>query len=259
VAILEVNRLTKIFGGLTAVNDCSFIVEENAVVSLIGPNGAGKTTVFNIISGLFQPTSGSVIFNGTPLNGLEPHEIAKLGIGRAFQNTQLFNEVTVLDNLRIGRHCLTSAGVFGSLFRSRYQRSEENAIRRKAEECLDFMGMGRHADTLSMNLSYGDQKRVEIARALMMEPRLLLLDEPNSGMNTQETAELIELVRKINQQLGVTIVVISHHMTFVQTISSNVIVLNFGSIITGGKPHEVVADERVIEAYLGRVNKECLS
>jgi len=251
--ILEVAKVSKIFGGLTAVFDCSFAVKRNAIVSLIGPNGAGKTTTFNMISGLIPPTSGSILFAGTPLDSLKTHQIAKLGIGRSFQNIQLFNESTVLDNLRIGRHCLSRAGIFPSLLRIKSQRIEENEILEKANEFMEFAGLEKYVNTVAMNLPYGDQKRVEIARALMMEPKLLLLDEPNSGMNTQETMELIELIKRINNDLNVTILLISHHMKFVQSISDYIVVLNFGKIIAQGKPQEVIKEDQVIQAYLGRV------
>lgn len=251
MALLEISGLTKKFGGLVAVEDCSFILEENLVISIIGPNGAGKTTIFNMISGLIAPTSGSVTFMGNSLTNLETHEITSLGIGRSFQNIHLFKEVTVLENVKIGRHCRSRAGILSSLFRVRSQRKEERDILQKSKEALEFVGLDKYRNDLAMNLSYGDQKRLEIARALVTEPKLLMLDEPNSGMNTQETMELVELVRRI-KSLGITILLISHHMKFVQNISDHVIVLNYGKIIAKGSPSEIVQNEQVIEAYLGK-------
>lgn len=253
MTLLEVNGLTKRFGGLVAVNNCSFTVEENLAISIIGPNGAGKTTIFNMISGLIAPTSGAITFMGTSLDGLETYEVTRLGIGRTFQNIYLFKEVTVLENVKIGRHCRSRAGIVSSLFRVKSQRREEKEILQQSEKCLEFVGLGKYRNELAMNLSYGDQKRLEIARALVTEPKIVMLDEPNAGMNTQETLELLELVRRI-KSLGMTVLLISHHMNFVHSISDHVIVLNYGEIIAEGSPEEVVRNERVIEAYLGKAS-----
>jgi branched-chain amino acid transport system ATP-binding protein len=252
MGILEIKELSKDFGGLQAVRQCSFTVGEGQIVSLIGPNGAGKTTVFNLISGIITPTAGDISFDGSSLVGLKTHEIAERGIGRSFQNIQLFNELSVLDNVKIGGHRLGKAGTFSSLFRTRSQRSEERETSERAMAFLTFAGVERHQETAATNLAYGDRKRVEIARALMMEPKLLMLDEPNSGMNTQETLTLIDLVRRINQEMKVAILVISHHMEFVHSLSDWVVVLNFGQVIASGKASEVVNEGEVIEAYLGR-------
>jgi branched-chain amino acid transport system ATP-binding protein len=252
MGILEIKELSKDFGGLQAVHKCSFVVREGQIVSLIGPNGAGKTTVFNLISGIITPTAGVISFNGSSLVGLRTYEVAERGIGRSFQNIQLFNELSVLDNVKIGRHRLGKAGTLSSLFRTRSQRGEEKETLNRARAFLTFTGLERYEKALATNLAYGDRKRVEIARALMMEPKLLMLDEPNSGMNTQESLALVNLVRRINQELKVSILVISHHMEFVRSLSDWVVVLNFGQVISSGKPEEVVNDEEVIEAYLGR-------
>jgi branched-chain amino acid transport system ATP-binding protein len=252
MGILEIKELSKDFGGLQAVRKCSFTVGEGQIVSLIGPNGAGKTTVFNLISGIITPTAGDISFDGSSLVGLRTHKIADRGIGRSFQNIELFNELSVLDNVKIGAHRLGKAGTFSSLFRTRSQRREERETSERAMKFLTFAGVERHTGTAAANLSYGDRKRVEIARALMMEPKLLMLDEPNSGMNTQETLEFIDLVRRINQEMKIAILVISHHMEFVSSLSDWVVVLNFGQVISSGKPEKVVNDEEVIEAYLGR-------
>lgn len=255
MGILEIKELSKDFGGLKAVQQCSFTVGEGQIVSLIGPNGAGKTTVFNLISGMITPTSGDISFDGSSLVGLKTHEIAERGIGRSFQNIELFNELSVLDNVKIGGHRLGKAGTFSSLFRTRSQRSEERETSERAMEFLTFAGVERHTETTAANLAYGDRKRVEIARALMMEPKLLMLDEPNSGMNTQETLTLIDLVRRINQEMKITILVISHHMEFVRCLSDHVVVLSFGQVISCGSAECCVNDEQVIEAYLGRRTK----
>jgi len=255
MGILEIKELSKNFGGLQAVRECSFTVGEGQIVSLIGPNGAGKTTVFNLISGIITPTAGEISFDGSSLVGLRTYEVAERGIGRSFQNIQLFNELSVLDNVKIGAHRLGKAGTFSSLFRTRSQRSEERETSERARAFLTFTGLEKHEEATAMNLAYGDRKRVEIARALMMEPKLLMLDEPNSGMNTQETLALINLVRRINQELKVMILVISHHMEFVRSLSDRVVVLNFGQVISSGSPEGLVNDEQVIEAYLGRRSK----
>lgn len=249
--ILKVEKLIKRFGGLLAVDNCTFFVEAGSICSIIGPNGAGKTTIFNLISGITHKTSGTILFNNTSLDGLKTHEITKLGIGRAFQNIHLFKELTVLENSKIGQHCRTKAGILVSLLRFKSQRHEEQNILDKTIKFLQFVGLGRYRDELAMNLPYGDQKRLEIARALTTEPKLLMLDEPNSGMSTHETFQLVELLRKIGD-LGITILLISHHMKFVQDISDHVIVLNYGKIIAEGKPAEVIKRKEVIEAYLGK-------
>ena len=251
MGILQVERLTKKFGGLLAVDNCTFDVEAGTICSIIGPNGAGKTTIFNLISGITRKTSGSVLFNNTSLDDLETHEITKCGIGRTFQNIRLFKEVTVLENCKIGQHSRTKAGLFASLLRSKSQRHEEQDILDETIKFLQFVGLDRFRDELAMNLSYGDQRRLEIARALATKPQLLMLDEPNSGMNTHETFQLVELLRKI-RELGMTILLISHQMKFVQDISDYIIVLNYGKVIAEGNPTEVIKREEVIEAYLGK-------
>lgn len=250
--ILEISNLTKSFGGVRAVDDCSFCIKEKSIVAIIGPNGAGKTTIFDLISGLISAESGSIRFDRRhALDGMKPHEIARIGIGRTFQNIRLFKELSVLENVKIGQHCRTKAGIMGSLLRVRSQRVEEEKIRANAVKYLSLVGLEKFRGQPAMSLSYGDQRRLEIARALTTEPRLLLLDEPNSGMNTSETLELVQLVRRI-REFGITVLLISHHMRFVQHISDHVIVLNYGQIIAEGKPQEAVADPAVIEAYIGK-------
>lgn len=253
MSLLSIRGVTKKFGGLRALHNCSFSTEGSSIVSLIGPNGAGKTTVFNLISGITPVTSGSISFKGRELVGLKSFEIAELGIGRTFQNTHLFNEASVLDNVRIGSHCRTEAGLLDCLFRTARYKREERYVKEKAEEFLELIGLFPRRNYLAGALSYGDQKRVEIARALMIEPSLLLLDEPNSGMNDYETSGLVELFSRIKES-GITLFIISHHMKFVQEISDQVIVLNYGKVIANGTPESIVSDERVIESYLGAVH-----
>ena len=253
MSLLSIRGVTKKFGGLRALHNCSFSTESSSIVSLIGPNGAGKTTVFNLISGITPVTSGSISFKGRELVDLKSFEIAELGIGRTFQNTHLFNEASVLDNVRIGSHCRTEAGLLDCLFRTARYKREERYVKEKAEEFLELIGLFPRRNYLAGALSYGDQKRVEIARALMIEPSLLLLDEPNSGMNDYETSGLVELFSRIKES-GITLFIISHHMKFVQEISDQVIVLNYGKVIANGTPESIVSDERVIESYLGAVH-----
>jgi branched-chain amino acid transport system ATP-binding protein len=253
VSLLEVQNLTKRFGGLLAIDSCDFEFELGTVVSLIGPNGAGKTTLFNLISGITKITSGEILFREQRIDGLKTHEIALMGIGRTFQNTRLFSEVTVLENVAIGGHSHGHCGILKSLFRVNEQRKEEQGILAKAKEKLNFVNLYHRRNDFGGNLAYGDQKRLEIARALMVEPSLLMLDEPNSGMNDQETTDLVDLIRRIRQK-DITIVIVSHHMRFVKDISDRIIVLNHGKIIAEGKPEQVMRNENVIESYLGKAS-----
>ncbi len=249
-SILETTKLTKHFGGVTAVSNIDISVQEGQIASLIGPNGAGKTTLFNCVTGLERPSEGSVKFQDRDIVALRPDQIAEIGMARTFQNIRLFSQLTVLDNVKIGRHCRSKSRLWNSVSRNQKQRQEESQITSHAFQQLSFVGLEGFRDQLAGNLSYGDQRRVEIARALAMGPKLLLLDEPAAGMNPQETQQLIELIHAIREQ-GITILLIEHDMKMVMQISDWVTVIAQGEKISAGEPEAVQNDERVIKAYLG--------
>jgi branched-chain amino acid transport system ATP-binding protein len=248
-AILVAENVTMRFGGLTAVDSVNFRVERGEIMGLIGPNGAGKTTFFNCLTGLYLPTTGRVVFDGSVLPP-KPGKVVKAGVARTFQNIRLFGNMTALENVMVGRYCRTTTGPFTAIIRGPKFRRDEAAVRARSQELLDFVGLGTTTDSLARNLPYGDQRRLEIARALATDPKLILLDEPTAGMNPQETRQAEELIFRI-RDLGLAVVVIEHDMRFIFNLCDRVLCLVQGKALIEGTPHEVQSDPRVIEAYIG--------
>ncbi len=254
--VLETKRLTKIFGGLTAVNHVDLRVHKGEILSLIGPNGAGKTTVFNVVSGIYKPEVGNVFFNGRDITGHKPHQIVSYGVARTFQNIRLFPDMTCLENIMAGQHCRGKAGLFSSIFRTSGQRREETRIQEVAASRLHQVKLWKFHDDLAKNIAYGSQRMLEIARALASDPDLLVLDEPSSGLNPRETENLMEFLTGLIETDDVTILLIEHDMNVVMGISDWVVVMDEGRKIAEGRPEEIYTNQRVIEAYLGKDDEE---
>ncbi len=249
--VLEVRGLTQRFGGLTAVNDFNVKLMPGELSGLIGPNGAGKTTVFNLVSGFYQPTEGQILVDGNPTAGLKPHKVTALGVTRTFQNIRLWNDMTVLDNIRVAQHYQLGYGFFHAIARSKHYRAREEQVAKEAEELLDVFDLKRHAEELPKNLPYGTQRKLEIARALSSHPKLLLLDEPAAGLNSADAKELIRLIRWIHDTFDVTIWMIEHHMDVMMELATQIKVIDFGETIAEGNPETVRNHPAVITAYLG--------
>jgi branched-chain amino acid transport system ATP-binding protein len=255
VTLLEVDGVSKRFGGLHAVKDVSFRVEKGTVKALIGPNGAGKTTLFNLLSGVLAPDAGTVRLRGEEIQGRPPHRIAALGLSRTFQQIRLFGHMTALENVMVGRYCRTTSMALTSILRGPKFKREEAATRERAQELLEYVGLAKSAELLARNMPYGDQRRLEIARALATDPQILLLDEPTAGMNPKETEETMHLIFKIRNS-GLAVVVIEHDMRFIFNLCDRVLCLVRGQLLVEGTPGEVQSDHRVIEAYIGGDDEE---
>ncbi|MBI4940227.1 MAG: ABC transporter ATP-binding protein [Actinobacteria bacterium] len=253
---MRADNITIKFGGLVAVDDVSFVIPENGIVSLIGPNGAGKTTFFNVLTGLYKATSGRVSLGSTDVSGLAPHTIAHMGLARTFQNIRLFNLMTAEENVMVAMHSHMKSGIVSTILRTPAQRREEAQARDTARELLDFVGIGKTAEEYARNLSYGDQRRLEVARALALRPRVLLLDEPTAGMNPQESARFVDFVHRVRDERKVSVLLIEHDMSVVMRVSERITVLDRGQNIAEGSPDDIRNNQRVVEAYLGKTGTD---
>jgi branched-chain amino acid transport system ATP-binding protein len=250
--VLEARNISVQFGGLLAVNSVDFNIPKQSVVSLIGPNGAGKTTFFNVLTGLYKPSAGSITYNGRDITDLPPHKIAEAGIARTFQNIRLFGLMTAQENLLVAMHSHLKAGITSTILRTPKQRREEREAEERAQEILDFAGVGKWTHEFARNLSYGDQRRLEVARALALQPKVLLLDEPTAGMNPQESQVFIDFVRRLVKERDISIMLIEHDMKVVMSVSERITVLDQGEKIAEGTPDQIKNNARVVEAYLGK-------
>jgi len=253
--VIEAKEVSVAFGGLLAVNAVDFNIPERSVISLIGPNGAGKTTFFNVLTGLYKPSAGSIQYNGRDITDLPSHKIASIGIARTFQNIRLFGLMTAQENLLVAMHSRLKSGITSTILRTPKQRREELAAEAKAQEILDFVGIGKWTHEFARNLSYGDQRRLEVARALALEPKVLLLDEPTAGMNPQESQVFVDFVRRLVKERDLSIMLIEHDMKVVMSVSERITVLDQGEKIAEGTPDQIKNNPRVVEAYLGKAKE----